>query len=88
MADLVVVNKSDKDLVPASKRIAAEYISALKFIRPKSKLWRPKVNARVGGDRLVAHVTTVYTTCLDSDSDLTRSASTHISVTQCVQCEV
>ena len=43
VADLVVVNKSDGDLVPASKRIQAEYISALKFVRPRSKHWRPAV---------------------------------------------
>ncbi|XP_033743041.1 methylmalonic aciduria type A homolog, mitochondrial-like [Pecten maximus] len=43
MADLVVVNKSDGELVPAARRIKAEYTSALKFMRPKSPNWRPKV---------------------------------------------
>ena len=44
VADLVVVNKSDGDLIPAARRIQAEYISALKFARTKnSKIWRPKV---------------------------------------------
>lgn len=43
-ADLVIVNKSDGDLVPASRRIQAEYISALKFVRQKSQAWKPKVS--------------------------------------------
>ena len=45
VADIVVINKSDGDLIPASKRIAAEYISALKFVRRKNKLWKPKVES-------------------------------------------
>ena len=45
VADLVVVNKSDGDLIPAARRIQGEYISALKFARTRnSKVWRPKVN--------------------------------------------
>ncbi|KAG0711875.1 Methylmalonic aciduria type A, mitochondrial [Chionoecetes opilio] len=43
MSDLVVVNKSDGDLVPAARRMQYEYISALKFIRPKSKHWKTPV---------------------------------------------
>lgn len=43
VADIVVINKSDGDLVPAARRIQTEYTSALKFIRPKSKTWRPCV---------------------------------------------
>ena len=43
MADIVVVNKSDGDLVPAARRIQMEYTSALKFVRPKSKHWKPLV---------------------------------------------
>ncbi|XP_005111521.1 methylmalonic aciduria type A homolog, mitochondrial [Aplysia californica] len=43
VADYVVVNKSDGDLVPAARRIQAEYTSALKFMRPRSKVWKPKV---------------------------------------------
>ncbi|XP_050726279.1 methylmalonic aciduria type A homolog, mitochondrial-like [Eriocheir sinensis] len=43
MSDLIVVNKSDGDLIPASRRMQYEYISALKFIRPKSKNWRTPV---------------------------------------------
>ncbi|XP_069130110.1 methylmalonic aciduria type A homolog, mitochondrial-like [Argopecten irradians] len=43
MADLVIVNKSDGELAPAARRIQYEYISALKFMRPKSPNWKPKV---------------------------------------------
>lgn len=43
VADIVVINKSDGELVPAARRIQAEYISAMKFLRQKSKLWKPEV---------------------------------------------
>lgn len=43
VADVVVVNKSDGDLVPAARRIQTEYTSALKFVRPKTSQWRPLV---------------------------------------------
>jgi LAO/AO transport system kinase len=45
LADLIVVNKSDGDLLPAARRIATDYTSALKLLngRNKNKLWRPKV---------------------------------------------
>ncbi|CAH1268215.1 MMAA [Branchiostoma lanceolatum] len=43
VADLVVVNKADGDLLPAARRIQAEYTSALKFVRPRSQVWRPRV---------------------------------------------
>ena len=47
VADLVVVNKSDGDLVAAARRIQSEYISALKFARTRqSKIWKPKVNRK------------------------------------------
>ncbi|CAN9510271.1 unnamed protein product [Ophioblennius macclurei] len=42
-ADLVVVTKSDGDLVVPARRIQAEYTSALKLLRKKSKSWNPKV---------------------------------------------
>ncbi|XP_041839902.1 methylmalonic aciduria type A protein, mitochondrial [Melanotaenia boesemani] len=42
-ADLVVVTKSDGDLVVPARRIQAEYISALKLLRRQSKSWNPKV---------------------------------------------
>ena len=45
LADLIVVNKADGDLLPAARRIAADYTSALKIIhaRNRNKLWRPRV---------------------------------------------
>ena len=39
-----MVNKSDGDLVPAARRIQMEYISALKFVRPRSPNWKPEVS--------------------------------------------
>ncbi len=44
VAHFVVVNKSDGDLVPAARRIQAEYISALKFVRPRYTAWKGKVS--------------------------------------------
>lgn len=43
VADLVVVNKCDGDLVNAAQIIQSEYISALKFIRKMNPLWSPQV---------------------------------------------
>ncbi|KFP72067.1 hypothetical protein N310_08834, partial [Acanthisitta chloris] len=43
MADLVAINKADGDLVVPARRIQAEYVSAMKLLRKRSKLWRPKV---------------------------------------------
>ncbi|KAI1887432.1 hypothetical protein AGOR_G00190230 [Albula goreensis] len=43
MADLVVVTKADGDLLVPARRIQAEYTSALKLLRKKSKSWTPKV---------------------------------------------
>uniref|UniRef100_A0A6J0SV10 Methylmalonic aciduria type A protein, mitochondrial n=1 Tax=Pogona vitticeps TaxID=103695 RepID=A0A6J0SV10_9SAUR len=43
MADLVVVNKADGDLIVPARRIQAEYISALKLLRKRSQVWRPQV---------------------------------------------
>ena len=44
---MVVVNKSDGDLEPAARRIQAEYISALKYMRQRSKMWKPKVKCKI-----------------------------------------
>ena len=41
-SDLVVVNKCDGDLVPAARRIKSEYTSALKYMRRRSPLWKPR----------------------------------------------
>ncbi|HEX7776386.1 MAG TPA: methylmalonyl Co-A mutase-associated GTPase MeaB [Parvibaculum sp.] len=43
LADLVIVNKADGDLVPAAKRAAMEYKTALHLMRPKSAHWSPDV---------------------------------------------
>ena len=47
VSDLIVVNKSDGDLEPAARRIQAEYISALKFMRQRSQVWRPEVKCNI-----------------------------------------
>ncbi|KAA8594673.1 hypothetical protein FQN60_011808 [Etheostoma spectabile] len=44
-ADLVVVTKSDGDLVVPARRIQTEYTSALKLLRRQSKSWNPKWGA-------------------------------------------
>ncbi|KAI1238573.1 hypothetical protein IHE44_0013308 [Lamprotornis superbus] len=43
MVDLVAINKADGDLVVPARRIQAEYVSAMKLLRKRSKIWRPKV---------------------------------------------
>ncbi len=43
LADLIVVNKADGDLIPAAKRTAMEYKTALHLMRPKSSCWKPAV---------------------------------------------
>ena len=43
LADLVVVNKADGDLIPAAKRAAMDYKAALHLMRPKSTYWRSQV---------------------------------------------
>ena len=50
-SDLVLINKSDGELVSSARRTAASYMSALKLIRPKSKHWKTKtylVSSREG----------------------------------------
>ena len=44
---MIVVNKSDGDLVTAAKVIEAEYRSATRFIQPKNPFWHTKVNILV-----------------------------------------
>ena len=51
LADVIAINKSDGDLIPAARRIQAEYLSALKFVRPRLAGWRVPVlrcSARTG----------------------------------------
>lgn len=43
LVDMVIINKSDGDLVPAARRIQAEYTSALKFMPRKHQFWKQKV---------------------------------------------
>lgn len=43
LADIIVINKADGELIPVAKRAAAEYKGAVGLMRPKSKHWMPKV---------------------------------------------
>ncbi|XP_072352221.1 methylmalonic aciduria type A protein, mitochondrial [Scyliorhinus torazame] len=43
MADLVVITKADGDFLLPAKKIQAEYRSALRLLRSRSKNWQPKV---------------------------------------------
>ncbi|XP_069832969.1 methylmalonic aciduria type A protein, mitochondrial isoform X1 [Dendropsophus ebraccatus] len=43
MADLVTVTKADGDLLIPARKIQAEYVSALKLLRRRSKTWKPQV---------------------------------------------
>lgn len=43
MADLIVINKADGDLLAPAIRMQTEYTSALKLIRKKNNLWTPQV---------------------------------------------
>ncbi|XP_075006149.1 methylmalonic aciduria type A protein, mitochondrial isoform X2 [Calonectris borealis] len=46
MADLVAINKADGDLVVPARRIQAEYVSAMKLLRKRSKVMR--ISAKTG----------------------------------------
>tara|TARA_R110002110_G_scaffold107622_12_gene269250 strand:- start:1562 stop:2608 length:1047 start_codon:yes stop_codon:yes gene_type:complete len=56
LADLVVVNKADGELLPAAKRARMEYQTALRLMRPKSTAWVPAVLLASGleGEGLMA----------------------------------
>ena len=43
IADIIAITKADGDLLPAARRVQAEYTSALKLIRKKTKHWSPRV---------------------------------------------
>lgn len=45
LADVVVVNKADGDLLPAAKRAVADYTHALHLLRPKHEGWEVPVIA-------------------------------------------
>lgn len=42
LADLIVVNKADGDLVPQAKRVRSDYSAALRLLHPASTAWQPK----------------------------------------------
>ena len=48
MADVIAITKADGDLLPAARRVQAEYTSALKLIRRKTKHWSPQVTCDCG----------------------------------------
>jgi LAO/AO transport system kinase len=43
LADLLVINKADGDLLPAARRAKADYQAALHLLRPASVAWTPEV---------------------------------------------
>lgn len=43
MADLVLINKADGELLPAARKVQTEYISALKLLRRPGDIWVPRV---------------------------------------------
>lgn len=43
LVDLILVTKSDGDLLPAARRARQEYLSALKLLRKRSSVWSPDV---------------------------------------------
>ena len=57
---MVVVNKSDGDLVPAARMIQMEYLSALKYTRQRSKVWKPQVISCFIGN---ASISTIHFYC-------------------------
>ncbi|CAB3405260.1 unnamed protein product [Caenorhabditis bovis] len=62
LSDLLVVTKDDGDLRAKAKLTQAEYISALKFMRPRTTSWRPPVlRSSVMDEASIAGVcTTLY----------------------------
>jgi len=43
LADMLVVNKADGDLIAQAKRVRADYSAALRMLHPTSQHWQPKV---------------------------------------------
>ena len=43
LADLLVINKADGDLLPAARRAKADYRAALHLLRPATAAWTPEV---------------------------------------------
>jgi len=43
LADLILVNKADGDLLPAARRAATDFSHALRMMQPRSKYWQPQI---------------------------------------------
>ncbi len=43
IADLIVVNKADGDLLASARQAQVEYMHALQLSRPRTAAWKPKV---------------------------------------------
>ncbi len=43
LADLIVVNKADGDLIAQAKRVRGDYAAALRMLHPSNIKWQPKV---------------------------------------------
>ncbi|PAV85004.1 hypothetical protein WR25_10269 [Diploscapter pachys] len=57
LSDLLVITKDDGDLKAKAKITQAEYISALKYMRPRLETWRPKVlRSSIHDEKSVSHV--------------------------------
>ncbi|CAN2388804.1 cobalamin biosynthetic process [Pristimantis euphronides] len=80
MADLVTVTKADGDLLIPARKIQAEYVSALKLLRKRSKTWKPQVlriSAKTGEGipELWKKMTEFQSTMLSSGELLSRRRS-------------
>ncbi len=74
--DLVLVNKSDGDMKPVARRTKAEYVSALKFMQPKSAAWRTEVllmSSKTGyGLELVMDILDEFNETMSENGELDR----------------
>ena len=71
VADMVVVNKSDGELIPAARHSANDFRRALQLARRKHKAWEPKVKrcsalTADGVDRVWAVCTNFFTTMTEN----------------------
>jgi len=55
LADLIIVNKADGDLLPEAGRVAADYRTALDLLRNGPSAWRPEVQtcSALNGDGII-----------------------------------
>jgi len=76
LADLIVVNKADGDLLPAAERAGRDYSAALHLLRSASANWQPKVHlcSSVQGSGIEDIWTSIeaFTTIKTSTGDFTR----------------